>query len=88
MLLIVAFTASVSPWRASNLIMMLAIPMVIVNFVMRLGYFTYPSIAICYFSVLAFNERHKKKQLFVMTLILTIVFGFIILPAIYDSLPS
>ena len=87
-LAILAFTASVSPWRFSNTIVLLAIPMVAANFAMSLGYFTYPSIAVCYFSVLAFNERHKKKQIFVLTLIFTIVFGFIVLPAIYDSLAS
>jgi len=88
LLLVVAFTASVSPWVSSNTLVLLAIPMIFANYFLGLSYFTYPSIAICYFAVLSFNEKHKKKQIFVIIAIFTIIFGFVILPAIYKALPS
>ena len=66
--------------------MLVAIGIVFGNYFLNLGYFTYPSIAICYYSVMTFTEKHKKKQLFVIICIFTIIFGIIVLPAIATSL--
>jgi hypothetical protein len=66
--------------------MLIAVVIVFGNHFLGLGVFTYPSIVICYYSVLVFNENYKKKQLFVIILIFTMVYGFIILRAIATSL--
>lgn len=66
--------------------MLIAVVIVFGNHFLGLGVFTYPSIVICYYSVLVFNENYKKKQLFVIILIFTMVYGFIILRAISTSL--
>ena len=86
LILIIAFTVAVQPWKSSNLLMLIAVGIVFGNHFLGLGVFTYPSIMICYYSVLVFNENHKKKQLFVIMLVLTMVYGFIVLRAIATSL--
>lgn len=88
LILIIAFTVAIQPWRSSNLLMLIAIGIVIGNYFLNLSLFTYPSIIICYYSVMVFNENYKKKQLFVLVLIFTLVFGFIVMPAIAKSLNS
>ena len=47
---------------------------------------TYPSIFICYLAVVSFNEANKSKILFVFVLAFTLIYGLIVLPAIYNSL--
>lgn len=88
MLLIIALTLSIDPWQSSNVLMLMAIPIVIGNYFLGLGFFSYPSILICYYAVLAFNERHKRKQLFVFTVLFTVVMGLLAFPAIYQSRPG
>jgi hypothetical protein len=87
-ILTIAFTASIDPWKSSNILLLIAIPIIIGNYFLNLGFFTYPSIVICYYAVLSFNERYKAKQLFVFTLIFTIIYGLVILPAIYRSIQT
>jgi len=86
LILIIAFTAAIHPWRSSNLLVLVAIGIVFGNHFLGLGVLTYPSIIICYYSVMVFNESYKKKQLFVIILIFTMIYGFIILKAIASSL--
>ena len=54
-ILTIAFTASIEPWKSSNLLLLIAIPIIIGNFCLNLGFLTYPSIIICYYAVMAFN---------------------------------
>jgi hypothetical protein len=85
-ILTIAFMMSIDPWRSSSAMLLLAIPITIANYFLNLSFFTYPAIVICYYSVMSFNEKHKSKQVFILVLVLTIIFGLIILPAIYKSL--
>lgn len=85
-ILTIAFAASIDPWKSSNILVLLAIPILIGNYALNMGFFTYPSILICYYAVMSFNERYKSKQIFVFVLIFTIIFGMIVLPAIYRSM--
>jgi hypothetical protein len=85
-ILTIAFTISIDPWKSSNIILLLSIPIIIANFFLNLSFFTYPAIVICYYSVMSFNEKHKSKQVFILVLVLTIIYGLIVLPAIYKSL--
>ena len=55
LILIIAFTFAIEPWRSSNLLMLITVGIVFGNHFMGLGVFTYPSIAITYYSVLIFN---------------------------------
>lgn len=64
------------------------IPIIFANYFLGLSFFTYPSIVICYYAVLSFNERYKSKQLFVLALVFAIIYGLIVLPAIYRSLQT
>ncbi len=66
--------------------MLICLGIVIGNYFLNLSFFTYPSIVICYYAVMVFNQDHKKKQLFVFVLVFTMVFGFILLPVISNSL--
>lgn len=66
--------------------MLIAIAIVFGDHFLNISVFTYPSIIICYYSVLAFNEKYKKKQLFVFVLIFTMVFAFAVMKAIANSL--
>ena len=84
--MIIAFTFAVHPWKSSNLLMLIAIGIVFGDHFLGLSVFTYPSIIVCYYSVLAFNEKYKKKQLFVFVLVFTLVFAFIAMRAIANSL--
>lgn len=77
---------SIDPWKSSSVMLLLAIPIIIANYFLNLSFFTYPAIVICYYSVMSFNEKHKSKQVFILVLVFTIVYGLIILPAIYKSL--
>jgi hypothetical protein len=54
-ILTIAFTASIDPWKSSNILVLVAIPIIIGNYSMNLGFFTYPSIIICYYAVMVFN---------------------------------
>ena len=88
LILTIAFTASIAPWKSSNLLLLIAVPITFANYFLGLSFFTYPSIVICYYAVLSFNERFKAKQLFVMALVFAIIYGVIVLPAIYRSLQT
>lgn len=66
--------------------MLVATCVVIGNHFLGLSAFSYPSIAITYYSLLVFNEKHKKKQLFVLGALLLILFSFLLLPAVSDGL--
>lgn len=87
-ILTIAFTASIEPWKSSNLLLLIAVPIIFANYFLGLSFFTYPSIVICYYAVLSFNERFKSKQLFVLALVFAIIYGLIVLPAIYRSLQT
>lgn len=87
-ILTIAFTASIEPWKSSNLLLLVALPVIFANYFLGLSFFTYPSIVICYYAVLSFNERFKSKQLFVLALVFAVIFGLIALPAIYRSLQT
>ena len=86
MILTIAFMMSIDPWKSSSIILLLAIPIIIANYLLNLSFFTYPAIVICYYSVMSFNEKHKSKQVFILVLVLTIIYGLIVLPAIHKSL--
>lgn len=88
LILTLALTAAVDPWRSSNLLMLVGTCVVLGNHFLGLSVFTYPSIAIAYYSLLVFNERHKRKQLFVLAAFLLIIFSFLLLPAISNGLKS
>ena len=78
---------SLYPWSRSNvLFVLICLPIIIANYFMSIQILTYPSILICYFTVLIFNEHHKQKILYIPILILTIIWGFIIIPSVYSSL--
>ena len=86
MILIFAFGLSINPYYFSNGLVLTAVVIAIVNNYINMTILTYPSIIICYLAALTFNEKHKIKILFIVVLALYIVFGFVVLPAIYSSL--
>lgn len=55
LILVLALTVSVQPWRLSNLIMVCAIGITIGNVFLGASAFIYPGIFICYLAVTAFN---------------------------------
>lgn len=55
LILTIALTVAVQPWRFSNLLMLVGTFVVIGNHFLGLTAFTYPSIGIAYYSLLVFN---------------------------------
>lgn len=77
---------SISPWSKTNVILpLICLPIIIANFFLGIQILTYPSILLCYFSILIFNEHYKSKLLYIPTLILTILWGFLVIPSVYTS---
>jgi len=80
---IIALTASIQPWKVSNLLLFSAIAITICNNYLGLSSLTYFQIIMCYISVVSFNEKHKIKILFIVVLGLILLTGFLILPQMY-----
>jgi hypothetical protein len=80
---IIALTASIEPWKISNLLLFCAIAITICNNYMGMNSLTYFQILACYISVLSFNEKHKIKILFIVVLGIILLTGFLILPKLY-----
>lgn len=56
---------------------------IIANFYLQIQVLTLPIIMIFYFSVLIFNEHNKIKLLFIPVIVITMVWGFIVIPSLY-----
>lgn len=83
LLLMFGLMNSVSPWSPSNLIMLVGCGIIIGNFFLGVQVLTFPAILVCYFAVLIFNEHHKHKLLFIVVVVGVLVWGFVVVPALF-----
>lgn len=74
---------SIYPWSFTNIIVLLSCAIIIANYFLKIKVLSYPAILICYFSVLLFNEHHKRKIFFLLVLVATLIWGFIVIPSLY-----
>ena len=79
---------SITPWTTSNLLLITAMIITLANHFLSVTILTYPAIIICYLSTLIFNEEYKVKIIFILVLVLELVYGFALLPGLYNSFPD
>lgn len=85
--LILSLMLTIKPWRTSSLLFLAsAIPITVINHYNGMSTLTYIQILVCYLSILTFNQKHKAKILFIAGIVLEVLFGFMLLPAVFKAI--
>lgn len=87
-IMIIIITYSLKPFKFTNIMILLSIPMAIANYSLGIWVLTYPEIIICYFSVYVFTKPAWKNLIWILTTVLYAIFGFIVLASIGAALKS